>query len=122
MYGVATPLLEECEDGIHTPEMGTWGVLQDSQNFSNISTHHGSHHLTKKKKNIELLRRGLTIKDFAWMFEKNLSNFVGIFFFFFVHLDQNISSSRIDGSQTPFQGDISWKIIVIGWFFKLCIY
>jgi hypothetical protein len=48
------------------------------------------------------------------MFEKNLSNFVGIFFFFFVHLDQNISSSRIDGSQTPFQGDISWKIIVIG--------
>jgi hypothetical protein len=65
MYGVATPLLEECEDDIHTPEMGTWGVLQDSQNFSNISTHHGNHHLTKKKKNIELLRRGLTIKDFA---------------------------------------------------------
>ncbi len=21
---VATPLLEECEDDIHTPEMGTW--------------------------------------------------------------------------------------------------
>ncbi len=22
--GVATPLLEECEDDIHTPKMGTW--------------------------------------------------------------------------------------------------
>jgi len=22
--GVATPLLEECEDDIHIPEMGTW--------------------------------------------------------------------------------------------------
>jgi len=24
MLCVATPLLEECEDDIHTPEMGTW--------------------------------------------------------------------------------------------------
>jgi hypothetical protein len=48
------------------------------------------------------------------MFKKSLSKFVGLLFFFFVHLNQNISSSRIDGSQTPFQGEISWKIIVIG--------
>jgi hypothetical protein len=31
---VATPLLEECEDEIHTPEMGTWepvGTLETSE-------------------------------------------------------------------------------------------
>ncbi len=25
---VATPLLEECEDDIHTPEMGTWECVK----------------------------------------------------------------------------------------------
>jgi hypothetical protein len=24
------PTLKECADDIHTPEMGTWGVLRDS--------------------------------------------------------------------------------------------
>jgi hypothetical protein len=72
-----------------------------------------SHHFTQKKKNIELLLRGLTISDFAQMFKKKLIK-VCRAFVFFVHLDQNISSSRIDGSQTPFQGETSWKIIIIG--------
>ncbi len=31
---IATPLLEECEDDTHTPEMGTWessGILEISE-------------------------------------------------------------------------------------------
>ncbi len=32
-YPVITPLLEECEDDIHTPQNGDLGVLGDSRNF-----------------------------------------------------------------------------------------
>ncbi len=41
---VPTPLLEECEDEIHTPEMGDLGVHQDFRNF-NVQLQ-GSKHLT----------------------------------------------------------------------------
>ncbi len=40
------PTLKKCEDDIHTPDMGTWGVLQDSQKFGTWLQ--GSKHLALK--------------------------------------------------------------------------